>query len=337
MKNNKFFIAVLFMMASLCATATKAGVSCENSQIISDALITDTCWTCIFPIRIATIEVSPGGDVPSGAASSPLCSCMDETGDPLPGVVTSMWEPARLVEFQRTPGCMSVLNGSEISLSEKTFRGSIGNGEMDGGDGSFYHYHYYAFPLLQMLELFTKKSCNSDGFMDLDIMYLSEVDPTWNDSSLAYFSFPEAAMFANPVASSACAGASAYNMATGKPSNLPWCADTWGAIYPPSGHHNGGNGIIKDTSLLSVRVLATLHRRGFARKTMGNDSLCKAKIYPMLLKDQYKYTMMYPLPETESGHVIGESTLTWGAGRLIPGVANTPIYNIWRWNDCCNN
>ncbi|MGQ8512809.1 MULTISPECIES: TraU family protein [Gammaproteobacteria] len=46
---------------------------------------------------------------------------------------------------------------------------------------------------------------------------------------------------------------------------------------------------------------------------------------------------MHPVPETNSSHVIGESTLTWGLARTIPAIGQDPIYTIWRWNDCCNN
>lgn len=60
-------------------------------------------------------------------------------------------------------------------------------GDMDGGDGSFMHYHYYAFPLLVMLDLFIKQTCNADGYMDLDIMYMSELDPTRNNDELAFY------------------------------------------------------------------------------------------------------------------------------------------------------
>ncbi len=46
-----------------------------------------------------------------------------------------MWEPARLVEFQRVPGCSSVLNGVRFPF-DRTNQGHHGMGDMDGGDGS---------------------------------------------------------------------------------------------------------------------------------------------------------------------------------------------------------
>ncbi|MDV5555434.1 hypothetical protein QM162_25280 [Enterobacter hormaechei] len=41
------------------------------------------------------------GSFPSEAVSNPLCMCEDNLGVPRHGVTTSMWEPARLVRFQR--------------------------------------------------------------------------------------------------------------------------------------------------------------------------------------------------------------------------------------------
>lgn len=153
-------------------------------------------------------------------------------------------------------------------------------GDMDGGDGSFMHYHYYAFPLLAMLDLFIKQTCNADGYMDLDIMYMSELDPTWNNDELAFFTNPEAAAVANPIAAAACT-TDAVSSTTGKPlKQLFWCAGSWGTLYPFSGNQNGGKGVIRDSSLLSARVLAALHRRSLAWKTMGSDAMCRRRYQP---------------------------------------------------------
>lgn len=318
------------------APAATAELGCQDANIISGKLISDVCWSCLFPIRLAGIPISGGtGRVPDGATMKPLCICNDNLGVPAPGFTTSMWEPARLIEFQRVPGCSSVLNGTRFPFN-RTFQGHHGEGEFDGGDGSFMHYHYYAFPLLTMLELFSSAYCNPDGYADLDLMYLSELDPTWNSDELAFFTNPEAALVANPIAAAACiADAGAANVK--RPiKSLFWCAGSWGSIYPLSGNQNGGKGVIKDTSLLKTRVLTALHRRGLARGTMGDNAMCNGEFTATMPKTQYKFTMMHPLPETDSDHVIGESTLKWGLGKTIPAVGQDPIYLIWRWNDCCN-
>lgn len=43
--------------------------------------ITDICWKCIFPIRIAGLKVASGEPDPEGA-KGPLCTC----GTPIPRV-----------------------------------------------------------------------------------------------------------------------------------------------------------------------------------------------------------------------------------------------------------
>lgn len=37
-----------------------------------------------------------------------------------------------------------------------------------------------------MLDLFMDGNCNADGYMDFDLMYLSELDPTWLNDELAF-------------------------------------------------------------------------------------------------------------------------------------------------------
>ncbi|EBG2320418.1 conjugal transfer protein TraU [Vibrio cholerae] len=330
-------LRVIAVSAVFWVRSVSADPGCQNAEVIGGKLITDICWSCIFPIKVAGVPISGGGgSFPSEAVSNPLCMCEDNLGVPRPGVTTSMWEPARLVEFQRVPGCSSVLNGVRFPF-DRTNQGHHGMGDMDGGDGSFMHFHYYAFPLLVMLDLFIKQTCNADGYMDLDIMYMSELDPTWNNDELAFFTNPEAAAVANPIAAAACT-ADAVSSTAGKPlKQLFWCAGSWGTLYPFSGNQNGGKGVIRDSSLLSTRVLAALHRRGLAWKTMGSEAMCRGVISPTLPKTQYKFTLLHPVPETNSSHVIGESTLTWGLARTIPAIGQDPIYTIWRWNDCCNN
>ncbi|MCB5162654.1 TraU family protein [Marinomonas algarum] len=342
---NKFLSSSLkvSLFALLCLggslvkaeSADTEGSGCQNAEVIGPKMLTDICWSCIFPLRVAGVDVSGSGRMPSGAVKSPLCLCEDNQGVSRPGVTTSMWEPARVVEFQRVPGCSSVLNGTRFPF-DITNQGQHGEGEQDDSDASFTHYHYYSFPLLQMLDMFVKQSCNPDGFTDLDIMYLSELDPTWNNDQLAFFTSPEASAVANPVATLACT-ADAVSSALGRPiDRLFWCAGSWGNIYPLSGRQTGGKGTIRDTSLLSARVLGSLHRRGLAYGTVGDQAMCGGNLMPTLPKSQYKFTMLHPVPETESAHVIGESTLTWGFSRTIPAVGEDPIYVIWRWNDCCN-
>lgn len=329
-------VALAVGLVVTAAPVSAGELGCQNANVIGPKLFTDVCWSCIFPIRVAGVDISSSGNrAPDDASKKVLCACNDNLGVPRPGIAMGMWEPARLIEFQRVPGCSSVLNGIRFPF-DRLMQGNHAEGEHDGSDGIFVHYHYYAFPLLAMLDLFVNQPCNPDGYMDLDMMYMSEVDPTWASDELAFFTNPEAAAVANPIASAACP-IDAVASTAGKPlKEMFWCAGSWGALYPLSGNHNGGGGVIRETSLLKSRVLAALHRRGLTWRTMGNDAMCGGVIDPTLPKTQYKFNLFHPLPEARRSHVMGESVLTWGLARTVPAVGQDPIYMIWRWNDCCN-
>jgi len=323
-------------MAEDGANVESVDAMCSNSKLLSGKLITDICWDCLFPLRLAGATLAAGDGIrPDKAYEKPFCVCFDGNNVPEVGFSAAMWEPAFVVEHQRTPGCLSALNGTKISVFDKIFRGTHNSSDYDSEDPMFAHYHYYSFPLLSMLELFTSKACNPDGYVDIDLLFFSEVDPTWNLDELAFFTTPESAIVANPVAVTACTVDALASTARRPIESMFWCAGAWGAMYPLTGNVTGGNGVIRETSLQKARILSLLHRRGVARDTVGQEAMCYPKIKVTLPKNNYKFTMFFPVPETKRAHVFGESSITWGAGRTIPSVGEDPMYIIWRWKDCC--
>lgn len=334
---KQIWVASLFVLMGLSSTIARAEPGCNSADVLSGKLITDICWDCIFPLRIAGgVMAGNSSDVPDGAADQPLCFCTDDAGVPRPGALTSFYEPHAMVEFQRVPGCSSVLNGTRFPF-DRINMGAHARGGKKGANETFMHYHWYVFPLMKMLEMFTNAGCNPDGYADLDLLYMSEIDPTWNNPEIAFFSNPEAAAVANPVALLACS-ADAVAANTGHPLNsMFWCAGDWAStIYPLSGDQYTNSDVVENSSLLSVKVLAALHRRGLAKRTIGNESMCNGKVAMTLPKSQYKFTMFFPTPETKRAHVIGETTWRWGQGRMIPGLGEDPVYMVWRYMDCCN-
>ena len=246
-----------------------------------------------------------------------------------------MWEPARLIEIVRAPGCSPILGGAKIEATGDLLRGSRGGTLYDHGDRAFYHYHLWAFPLLAMLELFTPAACQRDAGIDLDLLYFSELDPTWAYDELAFFANPESAAVANLAAQAACV-ADAVAATAGEPLDaLFWCAGTWGHLYPLAGAHLAHTSMPRNTSLLATRALAAMHRRGLARRTMGSDALCQAQLEPFLPKSQYQLSQAYPRPEANGRHAIGASTFTWGENRVLPGIGEDFVHLVWRWLDCC--
>jgi conjugal transfer pilus assembly protein TraU len=105
-----------------------------------------------------------------------------------------------MVDVTREPGVM-VNMGALKSISGERARDA---GQSDRpAAGAFYHVHWYKYPLIFWLNIITSLGCLQTG--DMDIAYLSEVDPLWNDSTLSMLINPEAALFGNLMAQAACA------------------------------------------------------------------------------------------------------------------------------------
>jgi len=332
---------------SLAAEADPSGApgegdSCKSGSLLSGKLMSDICWKCIFPIYVAGVKFKGGGDFPDDSTvTDKLCACQDNQGVYNPGFVMGNWAPARVVETVKMPGCSPSLGGAKLSIGSKLSMGQW-SAPATSGDNQintqreFMHYHYYAFPLLNMLDIHTGgMSCNRDGFHDMDLLYLSEVDPTWNSEVLAFFTHPEAALVANPIAMAACV-ADVVKTINGKPmESLFWCMGQWGSVYPMSGYAKPEFGFAAESARFSTRTLAALHRRGLAWRTLGEEAQCGSYLYPTLPKQQYKFTMFYPKPDTQRSHWIGETTMRWGQFRSVPGVHENSINVIFRWSDCC--
>jgi conjugal transfer pilus assembly protein TraU len=332
-------IAVLLVFTLLFSSVSSAHGSnvCPDAKLWSKRLFTDICWDCIFPIMIGGFALSgDAGNAPSGRAESQFI-CLCEDGGPMGisiGTPVGFWEPARLVELVRLPYCSPLLGGLRLQITQSRLLGGASEGQGDDSDLTFYNFHYFAFPLLVIMELLMMPECNADGFVDFDLMYMSELDPTWNDDELSFFTTPEVTLFANPFAQMACLGDAAMGLAGNTMDSLFWCAGNWGGLYPFTGNviQNDSRPLV--TSLAGARAIAALHRRGLAWKTMGDDALCGSYIYPTIPKTQYRMEMFFPLAESKDNHAIGETPFRWGEWRNIPGFEDY-VYLIWRWKDCC--
>jgi conjugal transfer pilus assembly protein TraU len=330
----KSLAALMVLTAALSTQGHANSAVCPNAGVLSAKLLTEFCWDCMFPIVVMGNRTT-GGIIPEGAHTGAFCSCDDQLGVPRPGLTMSLYEPARLVELVRWPNCHMALNGARIPLGRSRMLGKAGMVDDTEWTRGFYHYHYYSFPLLTMLEIFTSGACMGDGIMDFDLLYASELDPTWNHEELAFFTNPESAIVANPLAVAACANDAVSSSAKNPINNMWWCAGTWGHLYPLTGNARLSSSMPLGTSLLATRAITALHRRGLEWSTMGSSAMCGGNLHPMLPKTQYKMAMFFPLPEASGGHVIGESTFLWGEHRQIPGTGEDALYTIFRWRDCC--
>lgn len=184
-------------------------------------------------------------------------------------------------------------------------------------NGAFYHVHWYKYPLTYWLNIITSLGCLEGG--DLDIAYLSEIDPTWTDSSLTTILNPEAVIFANPIAQGACAAdaiASAFNMPLDV---LFWCAGSQGSMYPFNGWVSNESSPLQSSLLVSERMAFKLHRQGMIMETIGkNNAVCNEYPSPILPKERWRYQMVNMYPDSGQCHPFGRSVMRWETEKIRP-------------------
>lgn len=290
--------------------------------------ITDVCWKCLFPITIGGLKVSSGGeDTPNPQTF--ICTC----SRPFPriGIPISFWEPARLVDVTRTPYCLVSLGGISLMQRGVQGHGSVENGKQGHMRGSFYHVHWYVYPVLYWLELLTDFACMEKA--SFDVAYLTELDPLWNDDETAFVLSPEAALFANPIAQAACAVDCAATSLWFSKDPLFWCAGCQGSMYPLTGTVSAHVGGVQASLLTAQRMIFKLHREGFLWGTLGSNAWCDKYPMPILKKTQYKTQMTYPLPD--KCFPLGRSDVLWASGKEYPSKGEDFGYLIWRKRNCC--
>lgn len=174
MKNG---LSVRVYSAVFSVSPTKADALCEGNFVNP---ITDICWDCLFPMTIGNVPVFPGVAPDTENPSMPIQICPMGILYRI-GLAIGYWEPFALTDVTRSPYCMVNLGGFNINV------GKMGAGKGTQNDpatqGAFYHVHWYKYPLTYWLNIITSAGCLERG--DMDIAYLSELDPLWNDSSLS--------------------------------------------------------------------------------------------------------------------------------------------------------
>lgn len=298
--------------------------------------ITDICWSCMFPMTLAGVNLVSMNQEDTPNPGSAICAC---STPPMIGMPVSFWEPLRRVDVVRQPFCMASLGG--VQLNPGFDAPEAGRRRFDSQNkSSFYQVHWYIDPVVFIMQAILDSNClENRGF---DVAYLTELDPLWNDDELTRIINPDVYLFGNLPARAACA-ADCVAATTGFPSNtLYWCAGCHGSLYPMNGNVQAHVGGVQASSLEVERIIAKMHREGLMWAASGDKGMCG--YYPQLLMDKtnYKTQMLYPVPQTDKINgkccqPLGRSTILWGAGKEFPYEGEDFSYEIFRKRNCCQS
>jgi len=204
--------------------------------------------------------------------------------------------------------------------------------------GSFYYVHWYKYPLIYWLQIITSLACMQTG--EFDIAYLTELDPTWNDDELSFVLNPEAVLFGNQAAQTACA-ADATSAQVGLPlDKLFWCAGSQGSLYPLDGTVADEKSPISAAVLLTERMDFKMHREGLVWESSPdsgdviNGPICHEYLSPIMPKSRYRYQMTNVIPDAEECFPFGHLVATWEEGHDTPSEGNQFGFLIWKKRNC---
>jgi conjugal transfer pilus assembly protein TraU len=219
-----------------------------------------------------------------------------------------------------------------VKMGESTLdHGSVGHPNKAHMKQSFYHVHWYIYPLIYWLELLTDFACLEKA--EMDVGYMTELDPLWGDDETNFILNPEAALFGNPAAQMACAADCAATSIGFPRDELFWCGGCQGSLYPFTGSVAAHSGGIQSSLLIVQRFIAKLHREGLLWGYAGSEALCGKYPMPLIRKTQYKIQMTFP--QALHCHPLGRSDLLWSQGVSVPETGEDFSYFIWRKRQCC--
>ena len=295
--------------------------------------ITDICWQCLYPIKIGE-----AGDIGGGASCDlsilgnevPVCKCPA----PAPimqrvGMSMSFWEPARMVETVSDPWCFPSI-GTKVMEGKNMGYDSAADGE-HGRATNFRQAHWVVFPVKMILDTVLNSACKSTESMDIG--YVTEIDPLWNDDKFGALIQPEAVLFANPLAQVSCSADAVVSNGGCANSLQPWCMGAWGSAYPMNGTINTAN---EQQAIygLTARMIYKLSRTPaftFLDPAVWN---CMSMPTPVWIKHHFRIQAAMPVRDFTC-HPIGRTDLIVGAGKSIPYLSDNSVQIVWRQRGCC--
>ncbi len=336
--NKSFTIKRCLFILMICLIGPQGHAKRCQGHFVNP--VTDVCWRCLFPLTIGKTKVVEGSNHDTAPPSSLTSQCKSKAFGVRIGLNVGFWEPISLVDVTDTPYCMVNLGGHEIALGSRTRRGgAVPQGQ--GQIGAYSDVHWYTYPLMSWLNIITSAGCEGEVGLNgkklaFDVLWMTELDPTWHDTEMGFVLNPESVLFANPLAASSCVADSLSSTVNQKPlDQLFWCAGAQGSHYPVSGFVSAPVSPVQTALLLAERMNFKLHRlRQLSDSSPLQHKICESHHVPMLPKSRYRYEMVNQVVDGTHCYPSGASTLPWEGGKIKPHTQDQYGFLIWRKRNC---
>lgn len=329
---------------TICCVPASAIAKCKTSgggAILSS--ITDICYDCVFPLKIASFPVMPGSSDNDwyDTDSTAVCVCEKEKCYPCftgMGVTLSYFAPNRLSETVSDPWCFPYYGLDMGSMSDGSLMGtSATSGGQTGGrqaGHTFAQMHWWRNEVwIQVLKQVAKKFCEKGGEQadkGNDIGWISELDPLWNDDELSAIIEPEALLFANPLAQLGCT-AQAISATLGWDMPLLfWCIGGQSS-YPLTGAMNTAD-FAEGNQRISSRSVYRMTRSMLLCDTAIDA--CKCMSLPIWWEAHYRVQALLPTKDV-SCNTVGRTGVIWAGGKNVPYESDNFLWLYYRKAMCC--
>ncbi|KGI56053.1 TraU family protein [Campylobacter sp. MIT 97-5078] len=333
--NTKHSILALTIGSFLFFTPSKSESVClaNPAQVVNT--MTSICYSCMFPLYMFSVPLiqGPMPDV-RGSSSAPICIC--EAPPPLfirIGFPIGYFEASRMIDVVKDPFCFT---GLGLNMGANLINTSSGTkGDAIDRQRVFYQSHYYIYPLFEILGMFVDLLCLNAG-VGIDIAYMTEVDPLWQDDELSALVNPDALLFGNPISHLSCIADATSAQTNIALDPLFWCKGSWGNAYPLTGN-TGSKDYVEDAASVAAGMLYKLHRESVLWESSGPPTvsgICTDYPLPIWLKSSYRLQIIAPIPHP-MGMAIGQSGLLWSYAKNLPANGDNFSFIIFKKKECC--
>ncbi len=248
------------------------------------------------------------------------------------GTLIMGWEPIRIIETVKDPGCSPTASDSDeledIKFDDYLKQGDHSSSANNENPRVFAHSHFLLHD--DLIEARAEYDEKCIEVSDYGLEWASEKDDEWADIN-GYKGFHER-KFANLKWVYKCID-DARTSLVGFPNDaLWWCMGSWGNLFPVTGHidndeYLGGNAGI------AARTIALMGHKVYLWIT-SLPNYCFAYGMPQWIKSSFKLQPIRPT-EREYKIPIGQAQVVWGYNINSLKEGDNFAWVLWRLRICC--